>query len=164
MRHLIIALAFVSGMICTERVVASEAESFHEYYSYFHGKWIFEEEGTETVVECEDKATYNLCHGWGGQFNEFWGYDPVQKAWAGYGRAGDSSWEWVMDRPEGDALRAGIKSGFKGTMWRADGTKILIRQVLNVVDKDNFLIEKRTRQTAGQEEVAQPTIKARRVQ
>ena len=69
-----------------------------------------------------------------------------------------------MDRPEGDALRAGIKSGFKGTMWRADGTKILIRQVLNVVDKDNFLIEKRTRQTAGQEEVAQPTIKARRVQ
>ena len=168
MPHLLIALAFVSGMLCTELAVASEAEDFHKYYSYFHGTWIFDEEGSESVAECEDKATYNLCNFWGGMVTEFWGYDPVKKAWAGNGRGGDSSWEWVMDRPEitssKPTLTAGVQSGFKGMMLRADGTKVLIKQVLNVIDKDNFLIEQRTQQADGEEEVAQPNIKARRVQ
>ena len=39
MRHLLIAMVLVSGMLYTDRAVASEAEDFHEYYSYFQGKW-----------------------------------------------------------------------------------------------------------------------------
>ena len=69
-----------------------------------------------------------------------------------------------MDRPEGEAMAAGVQLGFTGTMWLADGTTLMIQQVLNVIDKDNFLLEQRTQQADGQEEVAQPTLKLRRVQ
>ena len=93
MRYLLIVLAFVSGMLCTERAMASEAEDFYEYASYFHGTWISEQEGTESIVVCEAKETYNLCSFNGGMAHEIWGYDPVKKVWAGYGRGGDSSWE-----------------------------------------------------------------------
>ena len=164
MRHLLIALVFVSGMLCTERAGASEAEDFHEYYSYFHGTWITEQEGTESVVVCEDKGTYNLCSFNGGMGNEFWGYDPIKKVWSGFGRGGDSSWKLEMDRPVGDALTAGVKSKFKGKMWRADGTTLLMKQVLNVIDDDNCFLEQRTLQADGEEEVTQPTIKFRRAQ
>ena len=164
MRYLLIVLAFVSGMLCTERAVASEAEDFYEYASYFHGTWISEQEGSESIVVCEAKATYNLCSFNGGMAHEIWGYDPVKKVWAGYGRGGDSSWELLMARPVGDSLSAGVKSKFKGKMLQADGTALLMKQVLNVIDKDNCLLEQRTLQADGQEEVAQPTIKLRRVQ
>ena len=79
MRYLLIVLAFVSGMLCTERAVASEAEDFYEYASYFHGTWISEQEGSESIVVCEAKATYNLCSFNGGMAHEIWGYDPVKR-------------------------------------------------------------------------------------
>jgi hypothetical protein len=69
-----------------------------------------------------------------------------------------------VDRPVGDALAAGVKSNFRGKMWRADGTTLLMKQVLNVIDKDNFHLEQRTLQADGEEEVEQPTIKFRRIQ
>ena len=58
MPHLLFALAFVAGMLCPESAVASEAEDFHEYYSYFQGKWIFVDSGKETVLECRNRVTY----------------------------------------------------------------------------------------------------------
>ena len=69
-----------------------------------------------------------------------------------------------MARSVGDSLSAGVKSKFTGKMSQADGTALLMKQVLNVNDKDNCLLEQRTLQADGQEEVAQPTIKLRRIQ
>ena len=38
MRHLLIALAFVSGMLCTEHAGASEAEDFHARIAELQGR------------------------------------------------------------------------------------------------------------------------------
>ena len=164
MRHLVVTAACVFGALCSERSDASEAEEFHRYYSYFHGTWISEVEGSESVVVCEDKGTYNLCSFNGGMANEIWGYDPKSKAWTGYGRGGDSSWKLEMDRPKGAAFTPGMKVNFRGKMWSADGTTLVMKQVLNVINKDNFYLEQRTLQADGEEVEEQPTIKFRRIQ
>jgi len=160
MRHFLFASAFVVGMLYTESAVASEAEDFHEYYRYFQGKWIFVDSGKETVVECEDRVTYNYCHA--GKAIELWGYDSVKKAWSGYGFGGNARWQWVLDRPEGEAITAGLRGGAVGTMWLADGTKISMKDDVVFIDNDNFEIV-RTTQVEGQEEITEKTIRARRV-
>ena len=101
MYRLAISLSFLFAPIATNIAMATEAEDFHRYYvSYFNGTWIFEQDGTETVITCNDKHTYNFCSGSGGQVNELWGYNPAQQAWGAYGRGGDLVWEWVMDSVE----------------------------------------------------------------
>ena len=117
--------------------------------------------GKETVLECEDRVTYNYFHA--GQAIELWGYAPVKKAWSGYGFGGNARWHWALDRPEGEAITGGLRAGAVGTMWLADGTKILMKDAVVFIDNDNFEIV-RTTQVEGQEEITEKTIRARRVQ
>ena len=164
MRYLLIVLAFVFGPINTDCVIASEAEDLHQYYvSYFDGKWIFEQGGTETVIECEDKGSYNHCSGLGGQVNHLWGYDPVRKAWVGHGRGGDKVWEWVMDQHKGDAIKAGVSLSSVGKSWHPDGTEVSRRQLYTIIDDNSFELQTWVQQD-GQEEIVEPLLRARRVQ
>ena len=75
---------------------------------------------------------------------------------------GGLRWEWALDRPEGEAIKEGLKAGAVGTMWLADGTKIFMKQVAWFIDNDNIGIQ-RTLQTDGDEEISEIAIRARRV-
>ena len=164
MYHLAISLSLLFAPIATNIAIATEAEDFHRYYvSYFNGIWIFEQDGKETVITCNDKQTYNFCSGWGGQVNELWGYNPAQKAWGAYGRGGDLVWEWVMDRHTGFAITAGVTLSSVGKLWNPDGSEVSRKQELTIIDENNFKLQIWEIQDGG-EDIAKPSVKARRVQ
>ena len=141
---------------------ADEAQDFHDYYSYFQATWIFEfDDGTESVVVCSDRTTYNLVQV-SGQYTEMWGYDPVQKMWTGYGFGNAGRWEFKFPRPTGEAIEAGTKWNFDGTTWLANGTKIVSKQTFTCIDADHFEV-RGTQQTEGDEQLSKFGIRARRI-
>ena len=140
---------------------ADEVQDFHDFYSYFQATWIFTfDDGTESAVVCTNRTTYNLCQS--GQTSELWGYDPVQKAWAGYGFGDAGRWEWTSERPTGKAIESVTKLAFDGTTWLVNGTKIAMKQTMTCIDTDHFEIQG-TRQTEGDEQLSEYRIQARRL-
>ena len=68
-----------------------------------------------------------------------------------------------MDRHKGDAIKAGVSLSSVGKLLHHDGTEVSRKQLLTIVDDNNF--ESQTwEQQDGQEDIVKPLVRARRVQ
>lgn len=119
---------------------AGDAETYYEFYSYYHAAWEIEEES-----EGKKRTYTGKCHGSDGGCNIYvdeqetsvWGFDPKTKQWTGVGQLdGGSRFVMAISKPPGPRFSAGMVFTFTGTIWHADGKIHYVTSKQTCIDAD----------------------------